>query len=433
MLNVLVVDDDKNSRDLIKLSLKDNYEVVIAINGVHALEILKRKTFDVIVCDFVMNDLDGLELLKKIKDSGSNAIFILITAFGTNDLAIEAIQKGAYEYLSKPFKMNDLKKIIQEVEKRFAETQKETSDVPKDGASDKKIIGKSEKFITVLKEMARIAMTETPVLILGESGTGKEVIANAIHNYSLRKHKPFVAVNFNAIPASLLEAELFGYEKGAFTGADKPHSGYFEQAQWGTLFLDEIGDLDMEMQVKLLRVLQENFIRKVGGSKDIKLNVRYIFATNSDLRAKIDEGKFRTDLYYRIKVSEINIPPLRERKEDILPLANYFIQKYNKFNREINLSQDTEKCLLKYKFPGNIRELENIIRASLVKAQYTGVIMKSDLNLCVEKISDMGPKILNREQVVSALEKASYNKAKASEILGVSRSTFYRLLEKYNL
>lgn len=433
MLNILVVDDDKNSRDLIKLSLKDNYEVDIAINGVHALEILKSRTFDVIVCDFVMNDLDGLELLKKIKDSGSNAIFILITAFGTNDLAIEAIQKGAYEYLSKPFKMSDLKKIIQEVEKRFAETQKETSDVPKEGASDKKIIGKSEKFITVLKEMARIAMTETPVLILGESGTGKEVIANAIHNYSFRKHKPFVAVNCNAIPASLLEAELFGYEKGAFTGADKPHSGYFEQAQSGTLFLDEIGDLDMEMQVKLLRVLQENSIRKVGGSKEIKLNVRYVFATNSDLRAKIDEGKFRTDLYYRIKVSEINIPPLRERKEDILPLANYFIQKYNKFNREIKLSQDTEKCLLKYKFPGNIRELENIIRASLVKAQYTGVIMKSDLNLCVEKISDTGPKILNREQVVSALEKASYNKAKASEILGVSRSTFYRLLEKYNL
>lgn len=433
MLKVLVVDDDKNSRDLIKLALQDNYEVDIAINGVHAFEILKSKTFDIIVCDFVMNDLDGLELLKKLKDSGSNAIFILITAFGTNDLAIEAIQKGAYEYLSKPFKMNDLKRIIQEVEKRFAETQKETSNVPKDEAFNKKIIGKSEKFITVLKEMARVAMTETPVLILGESGTGKEVIANAIHNYSLRKNKPFVAVNCNAIPASLLEAELFGYEKGAFTGADKPHSGYFEQAQLGTLFLDEIGDLDMEMQVKLLRVLQENSIRRVGGTKETKLNVRYIFATNSDLRAKVDEGKFRADLYYRIRVSEINIPPLRERKEDILPLANYFIQKHNKFNREISLSQDAEKCLLKYKFPGNVRELENIIRASLVKAQYTGVIMKSDLNLCVEKISATGPKILNREQVVSALEKAYYNKAKAAEILGVSRSTLYRLLEKYKL
>ena len=433
MLKVLVVDDDKNSRDLIRLSLRGIYEVDVAVNGVHALELLKSKSYDVVICDFVMNDLDGLELLKKLKEMGSKSVFILITAFGTSDLAIEAIQKGAYEYLSKPFKIGELKKIMQDLEKRFNLAEKEEHNESQERVFDNRIIGKSDKFIDILKEMARIAMTETPVLILGESGTGKEIIANSIHNYSSRKNKPFVAVNCSAIPASLLEAELFGYEKGAFTGADKPHAGYFEQANSGTLFLDEIGDLEMDIQVKLLRALQENSIRRVGGTKETKLNVRYIFATNVDLQRKIDEGKFRTDLYFRLKVCQINIPPLRERKDDIVPLANYFIKKYNKFPREIVLSQEAERCLLRYNFPGNIRELENIIRASLVKAQYTGVIMKSDLNLCVEKSLDTNLKVLGREQVLSALEKTGHNKVKAAELLGVSRSTFYRLLEKYNL
>ncbi|HCW93874.1 MAG TPA: sigma-54-dependent Fis family transcriptional regulator, partial [Flexistipes sinusarabici] len=299
-LRILVVDDDKNSREIIQMFLSKYYTVDVAVNGVHALEMIKSNNYDVIICDFVMNDVDGMDVLKEMNKMNKRAYFILITAFGTGDIAVRAIQEGAYEYLSKPFKMSKLKDLLNRLVNRTDIKGQKQKNKQK-GSSNHSILNtNSETFLEILKNMARIAQTNVPVLITGESGTGKEIIAKSIHEYSKRKNKSFVAVNCNAIPATLLESELFGYEKGAFTGADKPKKGYFEQAQNGTLFLDEIGDLDMELQVKLLRVLQENQVRRIGGSKDINLNVRFIFATNVDLDEKLREKKFRSDLYYRL-------------------------------------------------------------------------------------------------------------------------------------
>ncbi|MDK2793355.1 MAG: hypothetical protein PWQ25_2218, partial [Deferribacteres bacterium] len=400
-LKVLVVDDDKNSREIIKMGLQKDYDVKVAYDGIHAYDILKKEKFDVIICDFVMNELDGLELLRRIKSEGNDAIFILITAFGTSELTIKSIQEGAYEYLSKPFKIKDLKRIIENYEKRqAAAVSVEINDVEAENKDE--IIANSPNFVQVLKDLAKIAKSDMPVLILGESGTGKEVIANLIHKYSNRKNNEFFAVNCNAIPASLLESELFGYEKGSFTGADKDKKGYFELANNGTLFLDEIGDLELDIQVKLLRVLQENTIRRVGGKKEIKLNVRYVFATNVNLENKVKDGKFRKDLYFRLKVAEIKLPPLRERKLDILPLANYFLKKYAEGGEILKLSKEAEKCLLKYDFPGNIRELENVIRNAIVKAKDSGVILKTDLNLCpIDKAENV---LVDKNALIKALD-----------------------------
>ncbi|MBZ4644476.1 MAG: two-component system, NtrC family, response regulator AtoC [Deferribacteraceae bacterium] len=430
-LKVLVVDDDKNSREIIKMGLQKDYDVKVAYDGIHAYDILKKEKFDVIICDFVMNELDGLELLRRIKSEGNDAIFILITAFGTSELTIKSIQEGAYEYLSKPFKIKDLKRIIENYEKRqeaaiSVENNNNTETENKD-----EIIANSPNFVQVLKDLAKIAKSDMPVLILGESGTGKEVIANLIHKYSNRKNNEFFAVNCNAIPASLLESELFGYEKGSFTGADKDKKGYFELANNGTLFLDEIGDLELDIQVKLLRVLQENTIRRVGGKKEIKLNVRYVFATNVNLENKVKDGKFRKDLYFRLKVAEIKLPPLRERKLDILPLANYFLKKYAEGDEILKLSKEAEKCLLKYDFPGNIRELENVIRNAIVKAKDSGVILKTDLNLCpIDKAENV---LVDKNALIKALDDYNGNKVKVAEALGISRSTLYRMLDRHGI
>jgi DNA-binding NtrC family response regulator len=429
-LKVLVVDDDKNSREIIKMGLQKDYDVKVAYDGIHAYDILKKEKFDVIICDFVMNELDGLELLRRIKSEGNDAIFILITAFGTSELTIKSIQEGAYEYLSKPFKIKDLKRIIENYEKRqAAAVSVEINDVEAENKDE--IIANSPNFVQVLKDLAKIAKSDMPVLILGESGTGKEVIANLIHKYSNRKNNEFFAVNCNAIPASLLESELFGYEKGSFTGADKDKKGYFELANNGTLFLDEIGDLELDIQVKLLRVLQENTIRRVGGKKEIKLNVRYVFATNVNLENKVKDGKFRKDLYFRLKVAEIKLPPLRERKLDILPLANYFLKKYAEGGEILKLSKEAEKCLLKYDFPGNIRELENVIRNAIVKAKDSGVILKTDLNLCpIDKAENV---LVDKNALIKALDDYNGNKVKVAEALGISRSTLYRMLDRHGI
>jgi transcriptional regulator with PAS, ATPase and Fis domain len=279
--------------------------------------------------------------------------------------------------------------------------------------------------------MARLAATDVPVLITGESGTGKEVIAQNIHLYSSRKDFPFVAVNCSAIPPTLLESELFGYEKGAFTGASSSRAGYFEQANKGTLFLDEIGELNIDLQVKLLRVLQESQIRRLGGKKDINLDIRFIFATNADLKKLVEEGNFRADLFYRLKVAEIRIPPLRERKDDILPLAYHFLNKYtpDDLSKKFFITKETEKVLLNYSFPGNVRELENIIRSSVVIARDTGVIMPDDLNIEQE----IRERNITKKDILDALKKVNGNKTKAAKFLNIGRATLYRLLEKYNL
>ncbi len=428
MLKILVVDDDKNSRDILKLSLEKSYNVDVAVNGIQALEMIKEKDYNVVICDLVMDDLDGFDVLQEIKKMGKEIYFILITAYGTGDIAVKSIQEGAFEYLSKPFKISTLRDILKKLEKRLSIQQNLDKDYE---AKESEFIAKSPVFLETLKQMARLAATDVPVLITGESGTGKEVIAHNIHQYSKRKDGPFVAVNCSAIPPTLLESELFGYEKGAFTGATASKPGYFEQANKGTLFLDEIGELNIDLQVKLLRVLQESKIRRLGGKKDIKLDIRFIFATNANLKKLVEKGKFRADLYYRLKVAEINIPPLRERKEDILPLTYHFLKKYSPPNMKDKffLSKEAEKALLNYSFPGNVRELENIIRSAIVIAKDTGVIMPEDLNIEEEHKE----RIITRKDLLTALKKVHGNKTKAAKLLNIGRATLYRLLERYNI
>ncbi len=426
MLKILIVDDDKNSREILKLALEKYYYVEIAVNGVEALEILKNKDFNVVICDLVMDEIDGFEVLDFVNSLDKNIFFILITAYGTGDIAVQSIQKGAYEYLSKPFKISTLKNILKKLEKRLSTEQgKEIKHI-----QESEFIAKSPVFLETLKQMARLAITDVPVLITGESGTGKEIIAKNLHLYSNRKDYPFVPVNCSAIPPTLLESELFGYEKGAFTGATGSKPGYFEQANKGTLFLDEIGDLNLDLQVKLLRVLQESKIRRLGGKKDIDLDVRFVFATNADLKKLVDTGKFRADLYYRLNVARIHVPPLRERKEDILPLAYFFLKKYSP-DTKFFISKETEKKLLKYSFPGNIRELENIIRAAIVIAKETGVIMPDDLNIDEEEL--IIKKEISKKDILIALKQTRGNKTKAAKLLNIGRATLYRLMDKYNL
>ncbi len=425
-MKILIVDDDKNSREILKLALEKYYYVEIAVNGVEALEILKNKDFNVVICDLVMDEIDGFEVLDFVNRLNKNIFFILITAYGTGDIAVQSIQKGAYEYLSKPFKISTLKNILKKLEKRLSTEQgKEIKHI-----QESEFIAKSPVFLETLKQMARLAITDVPVLITGESGTGKEIIAKNLHLYSNRKDYPFVPVNCSAIPPTLLESELFGYEKGAFTGAIGSKPGYFEQANKGTLFLDEIGDLNLDLQVKLLRVLQESKIRRLGGKRDIDLDVRFVFATNADLKKLVDTGKFRADLYYRLNVARIHVPPLRERKEDILPLAYFFLKKYSP-DKKFFISKETEKKLLKYSFPGNIRELENIIRAAIVIAKETGVIMPDDLNIDEEEL--IIKKEISKKDILIALKQTRGNKTKAAKLLNIGRATLYRLIDKYNL
>ncbi len=428
MLKILVVDDDKNSRDILKLSLEKLYDVEVAVNGIQAIEKIYENDYDVVVCDLIMDDVDGFDVLDKIKEMDKDIFFILITAYGTGDIAVKSIQKGAFEYLSKPFKISTLKNILKKLENRLSIQSSSERHYEDD---DSGFIARSPVFLETLKQMARLAVTDVPVLITGESGTGKEVIAKNIHQYSSRKNFPFVAVNCSAIPPTLLESELFGYEKGAFTGASASKTGYFEQANKGSLFLDEIGELNIDLQVKLLRVLQECKIRRLGGKKDINLDIRFIFATNADLKSLVAEGKFRADLFYRLKVAEIKIPPLRERKEDILPLAYHFLRKYAppESNKNFFISKEAEKILLNYVFPGNVRELENIIRSSVVIAKDTGVIMPDDLNIK----KGVRERSISAEDILDALKRANGNKTKAAQLLNIGRATLYRLIEKYKI
>lgn len=433
-MRILIVDDDANAREMMQVSLEKLYDVEVAINGVMAVELLKKHSYDVIVCDLVMDVVDGFDVMTHMKKLNKTAIFILVTAFGTGDIAIKAIQEGAYEYISKPFKMKQLKEILKQIERRLAITRGDEVEPVKIKPQRSEMIAHSAVFLETLKNMARIAASDVPVLITGESGTGKEVIANGIHQHSGRHLGPFVGVNCTAIPSSLLESELFGYEKGAFTGATAMKKGYFEQAQRGTLFLDEIGELTLDLQVKLLRVLQEFQIRRLGGRSDINLDVRFIFATNVNLQEKVEKGEFRSDLYYRLKVSELRLPSLRERREDILPLANHFIAKHAPadIHGGIMLSKKAEKVLSGYDFPGNVRELENMMRSAIIQAKDTGVIMPEDLSIQTEAASER-PAHLSKEVIESAIDKVGGRKNKAADVLGVSRATLYRLMEKYGI
>lgn len=449
--NILIVDDEQPQRVILSGHLKrKGYNIFEASSGNEALKIANNNLIDIVFSDYKMPEMNGIELLKKIKENNPEIAVVIITAFGTIEDAVKAMKEGAFDYLTKPVDLDELEFII----KRISERQQLISEnkILREQLKEKNkisgLIAYSEKMQNVLNTALRVAESKATVLLRGESGTGKEILAKAIHFSSMRKDKPFVAVNCAALNENLLESELFGHEKGSFTGAEKQRRGRFEIADGGTIFLDEIGDLPTATQVKLLRVLQEEQFERVGGTQTINVDVRVITATNKNIEQLIKEGKFREDLYYRINVVTILIPPLRERKDDIVHLINNFISKYLPETRKekIEFSREAMDILMKYNFPGNIRELENIVHHSIVLSR-GDVISSSDLPEQVNSISPenllMGindnstlPEqvdILEKMLVTNALKKTGNNQLQASKLLGISERNLRYRLEKWGM
>jgi two-component system response regulator PilR (NtrC family) len=454
MATILVVDDDRGMREFLEIMLtQEGYEVVCASGGKEALNLCKKRGFDLVITDLKMPKVDGIDFLKGVKDVSPETMVILITAYASGETAVTAMQEGAYDYLEKNFDIEDLKGIVRDALDKKGIRKDDALFIQgvKDAVSFGNLIGKSDEMLKVYSLIKKVAATKTNVLVLGESGTGKELVARAVHDNSPRKDKPFVVINCGGIPEHLLESELFGYMKGAFTGAYSDKPGLFEIAQGGTIFLDEIAELPPLLQVKLLRVIQEKAFRRVGGSKDITVDVRIIAATNQDLEKKVKDESFREDLYYRLLVIPIHIPPLRDRKEDIPVLTKHFIERYSKeFGKEIKkISAYAMELLMGYRFPGNVRELENIIERS-VALETSNIVLPE--NLVISKGDRYGqPAIpdvtlpedgisLNEEMakiekayIKKALEKAKGSKSRAAELLSVSLDSLRYRLEKLDL
>ncbi|MCB4204889.1 sigma-54 dependent transcriptional regulator [Deferribacterales bacterium Es71-Z0220] len=384
-MNVLVIDDQKSiCYSLRRLLEQKGMHVVLAYDGTSGLKLFYGNIFDIIFLDVKLPDIDGLELLEKLSSSNfaeSNTKVIVMTAFHETDIAIDAMKKGAFDYILKPFDSDQLNSIISNILKEDKEQDFGTYlCVQNDNDCNEKIISNSTHMLDTIKKIGKISQTDESVLITGETGTGKEIVAKALHNFSKRRNKNFVAINCSSIPADLLESELFGYEKGAFTGASNDHIGKLEFAEGGTVFLDEIGDMPLTLQAKILRVLQEREIVKLGSNKIKKINVRFIAATNRNIPELVNLKLFRNDLYYRLNTFEINLKPLRERKDDIIPLCKYFLSKYA--DRKIKLTQKAADKLIKYDYPGNIRELENIIKRAVING--SDVIHADDIAIINE-------------------------------------------------
>lgn len=370
---ILVVDDEPNLRRVLAALLaRDDYDVVMAEDGAEALDILNEHHIDMVITDLRMPKVDGMELLRRALALDPEMPVVIITAHGTVDNAVEALKTGAFDYITKPFDQAEVRTIVKKALRTRDLAATEATRAEQDGTDETRygIIGRSNGIKELYAVLDRVSDTPTTVLITGESGTGKELVARALHENSSRRDKPFIKVNCAAIPRDLMESELFGYERGAFTGAVGSKPGRFELASGGSLFLDEIGSIPIEMQVKLLRALQESEFERVGGIKTIRVDVRLVAATNSDLRKEIESGTFRDDLYYRLNVIPIRLPPLRERIEDIPLLAAHFLQKFNtRLNKSLQgISEDAEAILMGYPWHGNIRELENVIERAVLFA-----------------------------------------------------------------
>lgn len=442
LYRILVVDDEELQREMLGGFLqKEGFSVSLADSGETALKLCQDEFFEVALIDLKMPGMDGIELLSRLKEINPEIQVIVITAHGSIETAVEAMRKGAFHYVNKPVDLEELKVNVKKAlenqkvlsENRFLKEQLEEK------YKDLKIIGESKAIQEVLSTVARVAKTDSTVLIRGESGTGKELVARAIHALGDRASQRFISLSCAAIPETLLESELFGYEKGAFTGATRRKEGRFELADEGTLFLDEIGDLSLETQVKLLRVIETQEFERLGGKETIKVNVRIISATNQDLEKKIKEKSFREDLYYRLNVVSIFIPPLRERKGDILPLVEHFVQKYNqKTGKKIQgITREAKDILLSYPWPGNIRELENAIERAIVLGRGEA-IDKSDLAyLSFQKTeqfpSDFSLKELEKSQILKVLEKTGGNLTQAAELLGIHRNTLRLKMKEYGI
>jgi len=445
---ILIVDDEKTQRAVLSGDLKSRgFNIFEAESVEKAIEIISDNTIDVVLSDLKMPNETGIDLVKKLKKINPDITVVIMTAYASVETAVTAMKEGAYDFITKPYHLDEIEIII----KRIVEKNNLTSELKvlkEQLASQNRLEGistNSYKMQQVLDVASRVSSSKASVLINGESGTGKEVLARAIHYASKRKEKLFVAVNCAALNENLLESELFGHEKGSFTGAEKQHKGRFELANEGTIFLDEIGDLPMPTQIKLLRVLQEGQIERVGGNTTLDVDVRIIAATNKNIPELINEGKFREDLYYRLNVVNINLPPLRERKEDIPVLIDIFLKKYldetNK--KKIEFSKEALDMLMKYNYPGNIRELENIIYRSIVLSR-NEVITTDDLPIgvknpnlelknCYEEGATLQEKVesLEKRLINEALHQTKGNQSAAANLLGISERNMRYKLEKW--
>ncbi|MBN2426081.1 MAG: sigma-54-dependent Fis family transcriptional regulator [Calditrichaceae bacterium] len=449
---ILIVDDEKDTLEMMQdLFESKGYETEAAVNGLEALNIIRNQEPDIVLTDIRMPEMDGMQLLQELTKDYPNLPVLMVTAHGTISAAVDAMKMGARDYIMKPLNLDEilakveritqLSTLIKENEYLLTKLQ-QTYDFTN-------MIGKTDKIQELFSLVKDVAATNTTVLIRGESGTGKELIANAIHYNSQRVKKPFIKVNCGVLAESLLESELFGHVRGAFTGAIKDKIGRFEMANGGTLFLDEIGDISLNMQLKLLRVLQEGEFERVGGTETIKVDVRIIAATNKNLELAMEEGKFRHDLYYRLNVIPIEVPPLRERKEDIKYLVNHFVEKFNKiYGKHIHeVENSAMKAIENYPYPGNIRELENLIERIVVLSK-SNIIKITDLpdyvrNVTFTEVEAGTPQIdldrglsslveeYERNLIIKALERNNYNKFQTAKMLNMNRSTFMSKLKKY--
>src|SRR5947207_14879382 len=433
--SILVVDDEKPQRDILQEILTSaGYDVTSAASGEAALKFAKDRSFDFALTDLKMTGMDGIELLKQLLSLDSSIIVILLTAHGTIDSAKEALRRGAFDYLQKPF---DRERLMGTIKRALGTLDK----------IDVEIISASPKMEAVKKMILKVARSSSTVLIRGESGTGKELIARAIHNQSPRSSEMFQAVNCAAINENLLESELFGHEKGSFTGAHAEKKGLFEVADKGTLFLDEIGELDISMQAKLLRALQEREIRRVGGTRPIRIDVRVVAATNRDLRAMVADGRFRDDLYYRISVLSVDVPPLRERREDIPVLIDYFLKKHTRNTSRLvrGLTPETRRLMIDYSWPGNVRQLESAIERAILLCEgdlITVEDLPSEVRQEVGPASEGAFKLpaeginfedVERNLITQAMEQTDYNITKAAKLLGLTFRTLQYRLEKFGI
>jgi DNA-binding NtrC family response regulator len=452
---VLVVDDDRSICRLVDSILEmEGYPRRIAANGAQARQAIAEESFDIVVSDIYLGDASGLDLLELTKQCQPDAEVVIMTAHGSVETAVHAVHRGAFDYISKPFAVDAMLEILRRIEEKRALT--DNASVGPELANelpDTEIIGTSPRMVEIYKNLAKVARIDAPVLVLGESGSGKELVARAVHANSLRASAPFVVINCGALPETLLDSELFGHERGAFTGANTSRKGLLEGAAGGTLFLDEISETSLSFQVKLLRVIQEREIRRVGSNETIKVDIRLIAATNRDLREMLRQNQFREDLFHRLNVFTIALPPLRDRVADIPLLASHFLKGFNASQgKSVRLSSGAIDAMKRYSWPGNVREFRNVLERA-VTFNETGVIQSAELEFGeslskqADSATSAGPapvspaapvpggslEDLEREHIIRVLHETGGNKKKAAEVLGIERRTLYNKAKRLGI
>jgi len=449
---ILIVDDEKAARFGMKLALeKDGYQVVEASDGIEAFEIIKAKSPSLIFLDINMPKINGIQVLEEINQMESPPMIVIVTAYGSEKVAVDAMKKGAYDYIAKPYEIDDLRLIAKHAFEKLALEEENTrlrSEIDRLGSRGK-IVGESREMNQLFNKIEKVGPSDVTVLVQGESGSGKELVAKEIHKISSRKNRPMITMNCAALPETLIESELFGHEKGAFTGATERRLGKFELADKGTIFLDEIGDMSPNTQAKVLRVLQEQSFERLGGTETLRVDVRLISATHKDLLKEIKEGNFREDLYYRLKVVEILLPPLRNRREDIIILAENFIQYFSDKHRKNvkSISNNAVKIFTKYSWPGNVRELQNVIESAVVMANaetleindFPEEISNSDINrsfdynLPFRDAKKIVVDTFERDFVSRKLAENNGNISKTAEALGMHRQSLQQKIKDLNM